>query len=131
MGFGYRHSNLGENGYIAIEAILELKKGDHDVIASQMKELLTKRNSKQPVTYPSAGSTFKRPTGHFAGQLIEDAGLKGVSIGGAEVSVLHSGFVINKGNATATDILELINLIQNRVYDETGIMLEPEVRIIG
>jgi UDP-N-acetylmuramate dehydrogenase len=131
MGFGYRHSNLGENGYIAIEAILELKKGDHDVIASQMKELLTKRNSKQPVTYPSAGSTFKRPTGHFAGQLIENAGLKGVSIGGAEVSVLHSGFVINKGNATATDILDLINLIQNRVYDETGIMLEPEVRIIG
>ena len=90
-----------------------------------MKELSARRNSKQPVNYPSAGSTFKRPEGHFAGKLIEDAGLKGVSVGGAEVSSLHSGFIINKGGATATDILDLITLVRNRVYDESGIMLEP------
>ena len=100
-------------------------------IYTEMKELATKRNTKQPVTYPSAGSTFKRPEGHFAGKLVEDAGLKGVSVGGAEVSTLHSGFIINKGGATATDILELIALVQNRVYDEFGVELKPEVRIIG
>lgn len=131
MDFGYRHSALEKNGYIAVEAVLELVKGDKEQIAAEMKELATKRNSKQPVNYPSAGSTFKRPEGHFAGKLIEDAGLKGVTVGGAQVSTLHSGFVINKGDATATDILDLIALVQNRVYDETGIMLEPEVRIIG
>lgn len=131
MKFGYRKSLLSENGYIAVEAVLELKKGDRKEIAEKMKELSVKRNSKQPVNYPSAGSTFKRPEGHFAGKLIEEAGLKGVAVGGAEVSVLHSGFIINKGGATATDILELITLVQNRVYDESGIMLEPEVRIIG
>ena len=92
---------------------------------------MQKRNSKQPVQYPSAGSTFKRPEGYFAGKLIQDAGLKGVSVGGAQVSTLHSGFVINRGGATATDILQLIALVQNRVYDQFGVMLEPEVRIIG
>ena len=81
--------------------------------------------------YPSAGSTFKRPEGHFAGKLIEDAGLKGVAVGGAQVSTLHSGFIINRGGATATDILQLISLVQNTVYDRFGVMLEPEVRIIG
>ena len=90
-----------------------------------------KRNSKQPVQYPSAGSTFKRPEGHFAGKLIEDARLKGVTVGGAQVSTLHSGFIINRGGATATDILQLISLVQNTVYDRFGVMLEPEVRIIG
>ncbi len=130
MKFGYRCSVLQKNGYIAVEATLKLKKGDHDQIALQMKELAAKRNSKQPVTYPSAGSTFKRPEGHFAGQLIEEAGLKGVSVGGAQVSTLHSGFIINKDNATATDILDLITLVQNRVHDETGVTLESEVRII-
>lgn len=131
MEFGYRHSILEENGYIAVEAYLELKKGSYDDISAQMKELAQKRNSKQPVNYPSAGSTFKRPEGYFAGKLVEDAGLKGVSVGGAEVSTLHSGFIINKGGATATDILELIALCQNRVYDEFGVELKPEVRIIG
>ncbi len=131
MEMGYRHSILEENGYIAVEAVLELTKGDKDAIMAEMKELATKRNTKQPVTYPSAGSTFKRPEGHFAGKLVEDAGLKGVSVGGAEVSTLHSGFIINKGGATATDILELIALVQNRVYDEFGVELKPEVRIIG
>ena len=96
-----------------------------------MKELAYKRNSKQPVQYPSAGSTFKRPEGYFAGKLIEDAGLKGVAVGGAQVSTLHSGFIINRGGATATDIIQLITLVQNRVYDEFGVMLKPEVRIIG
>lgn len=131
MDFGYRHSSLEENGYIAVEAALRLQKGDYNLIAAKMKELSEKRNSKQPVQYPSAGSTFKRPEGYFAGKLIEDAGLKGVSVGGAQVSTLHSGFIINRDNATATDILNLITLVQNRVYDETGVMLKPEVRIIG
>lgn len=131
MKFGYRHSVLSENGYIAVEAVLNMEKGSREKIAERMKELSARRNSKQPVNYPSAGSTFKRPEGHFAGKLIEDAGLKGVSVGGAEVSSLHSGFIINKGGATATDILDLITLVRNRVYDESGIMLEPEVRIIG
>ena len=131
MEMSYRHSILEENHYIAVEAVLELTKGDKTAILAEMKELATKRNTKQPVTYPSAGSTFKRPEGHFAGKLVEDAGLKGVSVGGAEVSTLHSGFIINKGGATATDILELIALVQNRVYDEFGVELKPEVRIIG
>lgn len=131
MDFSYRHSVLEENGYIAVEVTFEFAKGDKEVISATMKDLMQKRNSKQPVNYPSAGSTFKRPTGYFAGKLIEDAGLKGTSVGGAEVSTLHSGFVINKGGATATDILELITLVQNRVYDEFGVMLQPEVRIIG
>ncbi len=131
MEFAYRHSILEENGYIAVGAQLELVKGDKEEISSIMKDLMTKRNTKQPVNYPSAGSTFKRPEGYFAGKLIEDAGLKGVSVGGAQVSTLHSGFIINKDNATATDILELIALVQNTVYDKFGVMLHPEVRIIG
>lgn len=122
---------LAENGYIAVEAVLSLEKGDKEKIAAKMKDLTARRNSKQPVNYPSAGSTFKRPEGYFAGKLIEDAGLKGVSVGGAQVSVLHSGFIINKGNASASDILDLITLVQNRVYDQSGVMLSPEVRIIG
>lgn len=122
---------LAENGYIAVEAVISLEKGDKEKIAEKMKDLTARRNSKQPVNYPSAGSTFKRPEGYFAGKLIEDAGLKGVSVGGAQVSVLHSGFIINKGNASASDILDLITLVQNRVYDQSGVMLSPEVRIIG
>ena len=131
MDFGYTHRVLSENRYIAVEAVLSLEKGDKEKIAAKMKDLTARRNSKQPVNYPSAGSTFKRPEGYFAGKLIEDAGLKGVSVGGAQVSVLHSGFIINKGNASASDILDLITLVQNRVYDQSGVMLSPEVRIIG
>ena len=111
MQFGYRHSVLEDNGYIAVEAMLELRKGNRDEIAAQMKELAARRNAKQPVNFPSAGSTFKRPPGYFAGKLIEDAGLKGVSVGGSQVSVLHSGFIINKDNASAEDILQLITLV--------------------
>lgn len=130
MNFGYRHSVLQENGYIAIEVLFELTKGKGEEILEKMRELAEKRNSKQPVRFPSAGSTFKRPEGNFAGKLIEDCNLKGISVGGAEVSTLHAGFIINKGNATATDIIDLIKLVQNTVYDKTGVMLEPEVRII-
>ena len=131
LALGYRRSALAENGYIVTEAVLQLASGNPEEIASRMRELAEKRNSKQPVQYPSAGSTFKRPEGYFAGKLIEDAGLKGVSVGGAQVSVLHSGFIINTGGATATDILDLIALVQNTVYDQFGVELEPEVRIIG
>lgn len=131
LDLSYRHSALEENGYIVIRAQLKLQPGNPDEIQAKMRELMEKRNSKQPVQYPSAGSTFKRPEGYFAGKLIEDAGLKGVSVGGAQVSVLHSGFVINTGGATATDILDLMTLVQNTVYDKFGVKLEPEVRIIG
>lgn len=130
MNFGYRHSCLADNGYIAIAASLRLHEEDPAAIEERMRELAQKRNSKQPVQYPSAGSTFKRPEGHFAAKLIEDAGLKGASVGGAQVSVQHSGFIINRGGATATDILQLISLVQNTVFDRLGVMLEPEVRII-
>lgn len=131
LEFRYRGSALQQNGYIVTEVTLGLKKGDREKIAAVMKDLNARRNAKQPVNYPSAGSTFKRPEGYFAGKLIEDAGLKGLTVGGAQVSTLHSGFVINKGGATATDILQLIALVQNTVYDKFGVMLEPEVRIIG
>ena len=130
MQFAYRHSILQENGYIAVAASLTLAKDEPAKIAERMRELAQKRNSKQPVQYPSAGSTFKRPEGYFAGKLIEDAGLKGVSVGGAQVSTLHSGLFINRGGATATDILQLMALIQNTVYDKFGVKLEPVVRII-
>lgn len=130
MKFGYRSSVLQENGFIAVEAELKLEEGLPHEIGEKMRELAAKRNEKQPVQYPSAGSTFKRPEGFFAGKLIEDAGLKGVTVGGAQVSTLHSGFIINKGGATATEILLLIDLVRNTVYDKFGVMLEPEVRII-
>ncbi len=130
MKLGYRSSILQENGFIAVEAELQLEEGRQSQIEEKMRELASKRNAKQPVQFPSAGSTFKRPEGFFAGKLIEDAGLKGVSVGGAQVSTLHSGFIINRGGATATDIILLIDLVRNTVYDKFGIMLEPEVRII-
>lgn len=131
MNFGYRSSLLQEGKWICYEVELMLKKGKQSEIDEKMRDYTFKRNSKQPLTYPSAGSTFKRPEGYFAGKLIQDSGLKGVSIGGAMVSTLHSGFVINTGNATATDIIHLIHLIQNTVYDNFGVKLEREVRIIG
>ena len=131
MQFGYRSSILQQNGWIATDVTFNLTTGNKEEIAAQMKDLNARRNAKQPVNYPSAGSTFKRPEGYFAGKLIEDAGLKGLTVGGAQVSTLHSGFVINKGGASASDILQLIALVQNTVYDKFGVMLEPEVRIIG
>ena len=131
LDLGYRHSVLEESGDIVVEAELVLAQGDRDAIKAQMDELRTKRNTKQPVQYPSAGSTFKRPEGYFAGKLIQDAGCKGLQVGGAQVSELHSGFVINNDKATATDILQLMEIVQAKVLNDFGVQLEPEVRIIG
>lgn len=131
LDFGYRSSLVMKKGYVVLSAILKLKKGQVKTIKDMVDDLTNKRESKQPLEYPSAGSTFKRPTGYFAGKLIQDAGLKGYSIGGAAVSDKHSGFVINKGNATAKDITDLIAHIQNEVKKQFGVDLHPEVRIIG
>lgn len=131
LEFGYRHSTFCETKDIITDVTLKLQPGNREEIAALMKELAGKRNTKQPVTLPSAGSFFKRPKDNFAGFLIENAGLKGLSVGGAQVSPLHAGFIVNKQDATATDIISLMKLVQNIVYDKTGIMLEPEVRIIG
>lgn len=131
MQFGYRHSVLEDNGYIATSVKMRFIPDKKEDILERMKEFTHKRNSKQPVQYPSAGSFFKRPAGHFAGGLIEEAGLKGLTVGGAQVSELHAGFVINIGGATETDITDLMHLVQNTVKDKFGVDLEPEVRIVG
>lgn len=131
LDLSYRHSAIQATGDVVLSVKIRLQKGEREAISAQMKELREKRNTKQPVQYPSAGSFFKRPEGYFAGKLVQDAGLKGVSVGGAQVSEIHSGFVINTGNATATDICQLMVLVQNTVYDKFGVKMEPEVRIIG
>ena len=131
LQMGYRHTVLHETGDVVTEVVLKLEEGDETEIRDRMADLTKQRNAKQPVQYPSAGSFFKRPEGYFAGKLVQDAGCKGLSVGGAEVSALHSGFIINKGGATASDIINLKELVQARVYDQFGVMLEPEVRIIG
>ena len=120
-----------KNSYIVLESKIKLQKGNKEEIENQMKDLMKRRNEKQPVNKPSAGSTFKRPEGYFAGKLIEDAGLKGHKIGDAEVSNLHAGFIVNNGKATSKDILDLIKYVQDKVKNEFGVDLEPEVRIIG
>lgn len=129
MEFGYRHS-IVDGSKVVLGAAIKLDKGDVESINKKMAELKEARVSKQPLEYPSAGSTFKRPEGYFAGKLIEDSGLKGHSVGGAMVSTKHSGFVINYDNATSSDVLTLISDVQNVVYDKYGVKLEPEVRII-
>lgn len=131
LEMGYRHTKLHDTGDIVTEVEFVLEEGNRTQIKAKMTELMEKRNSRQPVNFPSAGSFFKRPEGYFAGKLIQDAGLKGLSVGGAQVSELHSGFIINRGGATATDILQLMEMIQARVFDEFGVRLETEVRIIG
>lgn len=131
LEMGYRHTKLHDTGDIVTEVEFVLEEGNRTQIKAKMSELMEKRNSRQPVNFPSAGSFFKRPEGYFAGKLIQDAGLKGLSVGGAQVSELHSGFIINRGGATATDILQLMEMIQARVFDEFGVRLETEVRIIG
>lgn len=131
MGFSYRMSAIQKSGAIATEVVLALKEDDKEAIAERVRELSQKRNSKQPVQFPSAGSTFKRPVGGYAAALIEEAGLKGFTVGGAQVSEKHSGFVINIGGATCDDVLELMRQVRQKVYDNSGIVLEPEVRIIG
>ena len=131
LELGYRSSIVMKKGYIVLSATFSLEKGDGANIKERVDDLTFKRESKQPLEYPSAGSTFKRPEGYFAGKLIEDAGLKGFTLGGAAVSKKHSGFVINKGGATAKDILDLIHHIQAEVKKQFGVELHPEVRIIG
>lgn len=131
MDFSYRHSSIQNDGSIVLSACFRLTEAPKEEILARVMELQQKRNSKQPVNYPSAGSTFKRPVGGFAAALIEEAGLKGTSVGGAQVSEKHSGFVINTGGATASDVLELMRLIRKTVYEKSGIMLEPEVRLIN
>ena len=131
MDFGYRHSCVADKGYIVLGAGLNLKPGRKEDIREKMKELKDQRTSKQPLEYPSAGSTFKRPEGYFAGKLIMDAGLKGERVGGAQVSEKHCGFVINTGDATAADVVALIKKIQDTVKDQTGVLLEPEIKKLG
>ena len=131
MRFGYRTSVIKEYPYIVLEASFELLQKDREQIKTVMDDLAAKRRSKQPLEYPSAGSTFKRPEGYFAGKLIEDAGLKGFTVGGAMVSEKHSGFVINSGGATAGDVMELIRTVRRTVYDKFEVMLEPEVVMLG
>ena len=131
LELGYRTSCLERLGLFTVRAAFKLTPGDPEVIRSQMEELARKRKEKQPLEYPSAGSTFKRPEGYFAGKLIEDAGLKGFSVGGAAVSEKHAGFVINKDHGTAADILGLCNEVKRRVKESSGVDLELEVKLLG
>lgn len=128
---GYRTSCIPFREYTVLEACFLLKKGDKESIEASMKELAEKRREKQPLQYPSAGSTFKRPQGHFAAQLIEEAGLKGLTVGGAQVSEKHSGFVINRGGATAADVMELCRQVREKVKARSGVELEMEVKTLG
>ena len=131
MEFGYRTSIVEKNHYIVIETVLQLQQGCRAEILERMEQLRAQRISKQPLDMPSAGSTFKRPEGHFAGKLIMDAGLRGFSVGGARVSDKHCGFVVNTGDETASGGLELIRQVQDRVREQSGIELEPEVKMLG
>ena len=131
LELGYRQSCIARNHYIVLEAEFGLAKGRKEEILLRMEELREKRREKQPLEYPSAGSTFKRPEGYFAGKLIEDAGLRGYQVGGAQVSEKHCGFVINKGNASAAEIRRLILDVQAQVEAKFGVRLEPEVKFIG
>ena len=131
LDLSYRHSCIPENGYIVLEAILELMPSDEAKIREKMEDFKKRRIEKQPLEYPSAGSTFKRPEGHFAGKLIQDAELRGYTVGGAQVSEKHCGFVINKGDATAQDIVQLMEDVKRIVLDKFQVELEPEVKRIG
>lgn len=131
LELGYRTSIIARKGYVVLEAVIVLKTGDPKEIKAAMDELKEKRVTKQPLEYPSAGSTFKRPEGYFAGKLIMDAGLRGFSVGGAQISEKHCGFVINKGNATAKDVTELMDETKKIVMEKFGVALEPEVKRLG
>ena len=130
-GLGYRKSIFMENGETILGVKLFLKPGLRSEIEETMRDYNQRRNSKQPVHLPSAGSFFKRPEGYFAGKLIEDAGLKGLQVGGAQVSPMHAGFLVNNGGATAGDVIDLMRVVQETVADRFGVYLEPEVRIVG
>ena len=131
MELGYRSSVFSRNGGVILSASIQLEPGDPPAIQSRMEELKFLRTSKQPLEYPSAGSTFKRPEGYFAGKLIQDAGLRGFQVGGAQVSEKHCGFVINKDQASAMDIRSLMEQVSEKVYTRFGVRLEPEVKLIG
>lgn len=129
--FGYRHSIFQDNGDLILEVELELSFGDKEAIEAKMADLTQRRETKQPLELPSAGSTFKRPPGYFAGTLIDQTGLKGLTVGGAQISTKHAGFVVNIGGATAQNVLDLIAQVQKRVYEKHGVKLYPEVKMIG
>ena len=131
LQMGYRTSLVKKKGYTVLEAVLKLNDGDPAAISARMEELKEQRVSKQPLEYPSAGSTFKRPEGYFAGKLIMDSRLRGFLVGGAQISVKHCGFVINTGDATAEDVVRLIRQVQDIVYEKFHVKLEPEVRFLG
>lgn len=131
LNLSYRHSVIFEKNYVVLAAHIRLSRGDTAEIKNRMNELAGARRDKQPLEYPSAGSTFKRPEGYFAGKLIQDAGLKGYTVGGAQVSEKHSGFVINRGGATAEEVRFLIRQVQQKVRSQFGVELEPEVRMLG
>ena len=131
MNFRYRGSVVEDEGYIVLEAVMELKEGNLEEIQTRMDELSVQRRTKQPIEYPSAGSTFKRPEGYFAGKLIQDAELRGYQVGGAQVSEKHCGFVINAGGATAADVMQLMQDVSDKVMEQFGVTLEPEVKRIG
>ncbi|GAA0497712.1 UDP-N-acetylmuramate dehydrogenase [Salinibacillus aidingensis] len=131
LDLGYRTSNIPDKGYIVLEATFDLKPGDFDEIKAVMDDLTYKRESKQPLEYPSCGSVFKRPPGYFAGKLIQDSGLQGKGFGGAEVSTKHAGFIVNKDNATTSDYIKVIKMVQDTVKEKFGVELEREVKILG
>ncbi len=131
LRLSYRHSAVSEEGYVVLDATFTLKEGDPQASLNKMNEFNARRREKQPLAWPSAGSTFKRPAGYYAGPLIEQCGLKGFCIGGAQVSEKHAGFIINTGNAASRDIYELIAHVKKTVLRETGVPLEPEVRLLG
>jgi len=131
LSMSYRHSSLMEEGGIVLGAVLKLEPGNKEEIKAKIDDIRTQRTAKQPLNYPSAGSTFKRPEGYFAGKLIDDAGLRGYSVGDAQVSEKHCGFVVNKGSATCCDVLQLMKDVDDKVFKEFGVHLVPEVRIIG
>lgn len=131
LNMGYRTSKVAKNQYIVLEVVIHLAHGEQEKIREKMNELKEKRTTKQPLEYPSAGSTFKRPEGYFAGKLIEEAGLRGFQVGGAQVSEKHCGFVINKDNATASEVRELLRQVSERVKANSGVTLEPEVKMLG
>lgn len=131
LNLGYRTSIIKERGYIVLDVVLQLQVGDRDTIRNRMEELKVQRVIKQPLEYPSAGSTFKRPEGYFAGKLIEDAGLRGYRVGGAQVSEKHCGFVINTGDATTSDVVQLIHDVQNIIWNKFKVKLEPEIKFLG
>jgi len=131
LEMGYRTSAVKSNGYVVLEAVLKLTPGDREAIKAKIDDLTERRNERQPLEYPSAGSTFKRPPGYYAGKLIQDAGLKGYQIGGAQVSEKHSGFVINRDHASAKDVIDLINHIKKTVDSKFGVELNTEILIVG